>query len=249
MKEQAPAITIAMVDDHELFLESMVDLLRLLGFGVVAQSTTAEGLYAALETLPMQPAVALVDLSMNGENGFTVLEQLAQRWPGIRPVVLTGYTEGPLVAAAIERGARCVISKDSDRQELARVIRAVARHGTCETEAMHGASAWDAVQQRARTLGVPMRELEYVQLLNAPGDLTYARIADRMGVTVNTVDDYKRWFAQHLRLQSRGAIVRWALEHQLLLPETVDAHLSFVASRASAALLAAITRPPPPARE
>jgi DNA-binding CsgD family transcriptional regulator len=69
------------------------------------------------------------------------------------------------------------------------------------------------VARLARTDGLTLREVEIIRLLAA--GLTNRQIAERLGLSVRTVDAHLRSIYAKLGVKSRSAATRYAVEHQL----------------------------------
>lgn len=234
--------SIAMVDDHVIFVDAMEGLLSLMGYRVVLRAHSAESFMHQMTHAPA-PQLALVDLQLPGENGFAVLRWLRSHRPEVPGVVLSFSTEPELVRAALEAGARSFLSKMEDRHVMKRVLEEVLASGHSTTEVMLRDVERSTVRARALALGVPQRELDFLQQIMNPADLTYDQVASNMKVSRSAVDGYARWFEKRFGLHSRSAIGLWAIAHGLVQGQSADAQLAFTAWRMNRELT-----PPPPAR-
>jgi two-component system, NarL family, nitrate/nitrite response regulator NarL len=112
-----PALTIVVADDHPLFRAGIVRALeedpRFVVVGEAADGPTAERLI-----VERGPALALIDLRMPGRDGLQLLVRLRHHEPPVAIVVLTSYTDAPLIHTAMDAGAAGYIAKDSDREQI-----------------------------------------------------------------------------------------------------------------------------------
>lgn len=120
---EAHRIRVLLVDDHQLFRESLAALLGVdPGIAVVAQAGTGD------EALPLarehSPDVVLLDVEMPGQPVLTTLDQLRSALPGTRVVVLTMHEDGGLARTLLMRGASAYLSKTVGHRELISAIRA-----------------------------------------------------------------------------------------------------------------------------
>ncbi|HYF63421.1 MAG TPA: response regulator transcription factor [Herpetosiphonaceae bacterium] len=136
-------ITIVLVDDHHVvrrglrsFLESFADL-RICG-------EAASGEEALASMAAWNPAVVILDLLLpGGMDGIQTLRELRSRWPPIRVVVLTSYTDDARVVAALRAGAIGYIRKDADPDVLLLAVRAAAKGQSLLDPAVAGAIVHD----------------------------------------------------------------------------------------------------------
>jgi two-component system, NarL family, nitrate/nitrite response regulator NarL len=115
------ALTVVVADDHPLFRAGIVRALeedpRFTVVGVAADGSAAERLI-----LQRGPVLALIDLRMPGRDGLQLLARLRHHEPPVAIVVLTSYTDAPLVHSAMDAGAAGYLAKDSDREQILEVL-------------------------------------------------------------------------------------------------------------------------------
>jgi two-component system nitrate/nitrite response regulator NarL len=115
------ALTVVVADDHPLFRAGLVRALeedpRFVVIGEAADGPTAERMI-----VERTPALALIDLRMPGRDGLQLLARLRHHQPPVAIVVLTSYTDAPLVHSAMDAGASGYVAKDSDREQILAVL-------------------------------------------------------------------------------------------------------------------------------
>jgi two-component system response regulator NreC len=210
-------IRVHIADDHavlraglRLLIQSQADM------EVVGESGEVEETLVALKETP--PDVLTLDLSMPGGGGVSLLKRLAAECPAVRVVVLTMHDEAEYFRAAIAAGAAGYVVKKSADSELLTAIRTVAQgraYANCEI-APSSASPHSKRQEQLAELSQREREvLEFV----AQGH-TNAAIADRLSLSVKTVESYRARLMAKLGLQTRADLTQFALESGLLAPRT-----------------------------
>ncbi|MGD9021439.1 MAG: response regulator transcription factor [Lysobacterales bacterium] len=116
--------TILLVDDDEIFLGVLAKALRGRGF----EALTATGSAGAVRLAQArQPAMAVVDLKLEGESGLDLIPELVATRPGMNIVVLTGYSSIATAVTAIKRGATEYLSKPVTADEVIRALAGKAR--------------------------------------------------------------------------------------------------------------------------
>ena len=123
--ETAAPVRVLIADDQKIVREGLVSLLSLLpGIDVVGAATDGDD--AVRQAVALRPDVVLMDLNMPRCNGVEATEQLRDRQPGTRVVVLTTYADDDWVFAALQAGARGFLTKDAGAEEIHRAIATVA---------------------------------------------------------------------------------------------------------------------------
>jgi len=118
-----------LVDDHPLFAEALAARLgREPDLEVLPFAHDRGRARMLLSTL--SPAVVLLDLVLGAESGLALLDEIEERHPDTRVIVLTGVSAADQLVDAVRRGARAWLSKTVDGHQLLRVIRGVF-HGEC----------------------------------------------------------------------------------------------------------------------
>jgi len=119
------AIRVAIIDDHPLFREGVVDALGgVEGIEVAGEgATAADALRIAQEVLP---DVMLLDVGVPG-GGVEAAASIARACPDVRTVMLTASENEQHVMSALQAGARGYILKGSSGQEVVEAVRAIAK--------------------------------------------------------------------------------------------------------------------------
>ncbi|WP_050023741.1 response regulator transcription factor [Verrucomicrobium sp. BvORR034] len=117
-------IRVLVADDHVTVLEGLASIIgRQPDMEVVGQA--ANGREAVELWGRCQPDVALLDLRMPVLDGVGAIEEIRQRQPSARVVVLTTFDTDADISMAIKAGAKGYLLKDAPREELLACIRKV----------------------------------------------------------------------------------------------------------------------------
>lgn len=118
-------VRVVVVDDHPIFRKGLGDALR--GAPGVTVCAEAESIGTALASVAAQrPDVAIVDLSLGDESGLDLVKALAEGYPAVRVLVLSGHDERVHADRALKAGALGYIMKDKAADELLLAVRRVA---------------------------------------------------------------------------------------------------------------------------
>lgn len=117
--ERSAAPSILVVDDEENFLALLRWFLTNRGYEVQTASNGEDALRLAA-TRPFESA--LVDIRMGPIDGLAVLDELKQRFPVIKVVLMTAYPTAVTIKRSFEKGASAFLTKPVDLQELLKII-------------------------------------------------------------------------------------------------------------------------------
>ena len=200
-------ITVSIVEDNDQLRGTLARVLnRAEGFQCLGQYGTAE---AALEGLPAEkPNVVLMDINLPGMNGVECVRQLKQLLPGTQAVMLTVYEDTENIFNALAAGASGYLLKRTSSAELLDAIREVQKGGSPMTA--HIARKVVQSFQKAPAANLPAEELsprekEVLDCL-AQGFL-YKEIAEKLGISYETVHTYIRRIYEKLQVRTRTEAV------------------------------------------
>ena len=115
---------ISIVDDDQLFRESMRKLVMLLGYTVVEFPSAAD--FLASHLLP-KTACLVTDVHMPGMSGVELHGRLIKLGYAIPTILLTAYPDEVVRDRALKDGVVCYLSKPVDDRELERCIRSALK--------------------------------------------------------------------------------------------------------------------------
>ena len=199
--------TVAIVEDNEQLRGTLARLIsREEGFRCISQYPTAE---AALEGLPSEKAdVVLMDINLPGINGVECVRRLKQIVPETQVVMLTAYEDTENIFNALAAGANGYLLKRAPRAELLDALREVVRGGSPMTTHI----ARKVVQSFQKTGPSPQptenlsqREQEVLDCLSQ--GFLYKEIAEKLGISYETVHTYIRRIYEKLQVRTRTEAV------------------------------------------
>jgi DNA-binding NarL/FixJ family response regulator len=200
-------IAVAIVEDDVPAREILAGWIRdAEGFRCVGEYDDAE---TALARLPQEkPSVVLFDINLPGMNGIECVRKLKPRLPNTQFVMVTVYEDANHIFNALSAGASGYMLKQTRRNELIDALKDVHAGGS----PMSSQIARKVVQSFRRnnsetdgTNDLSPREREVIELL-ARGYL-YKEIAERLAISVPTVNTYIRRIYEKLHVRSRAQAV------------------------------------------
>lgn len=204
-------ITIVLADDHAVVRGALKALLEgQPDFEVVGEAgdiESAKGAVAAEE-----PAVLILDVNMPDGLAVDAVEGLRRDAPGTEIVLLTMERDLTLARRAIDAGARGYLFKDAAHLELIEAVRHAVEGRQYLPSAVAAGLKDEEVKAERPALSV--REAEVLKLL-AFGH-TNQEIADRLTLSVRTVETHRSHIQQKLGLSRRSELTQYALENGLI---------------------------------
>lgn len=167
------------------------------------------------------PRVLLADLELPDGSGIDVIRAARRASPATEAMVISVFGDEAHVVAAIEAGATGYLLKDSSAEEIgAAILKLIAGESPISASiARHLLRRFQvapAERLAAKAPHLTPREMEVLQLI-AKG-LSYARIADTLAMSANTVPSYVKQIYRKLEVNSRGEAVFEAMQLGLLRP-------------------------------
>lgn len=210
-KRAEDQVRVILADDHPVVRRGLCLLLESVGgFDVVAEAGDVD---EALRSIGgHRPDVLVLDLNMPGRSSLDAIPELRSRYPETQIVVLTMQNEPAYARRALRDGVLGYVLKDAADEELVGAIRAAAAGERYLNPRLAARVATES--DRATPDGLSEREVEVLRLV-AFGH-TNGEIADRLFLSVRTVETHRAHIQQKLHLRSRADLVRYARERGLL---------------------------------
>ena len=210
-------IRIMIADDHEIVRNGLRSLIENeLDMEVIAEA--GNGRDAVRIALELAPDVVIMDIAMPDLNGIEAARQIITALPRIKVIALSMHADKRYVMEMLKAGASGYILKDSAFEELACAIRTTLKNRTYLSPSITEIVIGDYVQlalasnDTAFSL-LSVREREVLQLL-AEGSST-AQIADRLCISVKTVETYRQHIIEKLDIRSVAELTKYAIREGL----------------------------------
>jgi DNA-binding NarL/FixJ family response regulator len=216
---------VAIVDDHHLFRSGVRAELGA-ELDVVGDAGTIEEAVAIIRD--EQPDVVLLDVHMPDGGGVEVIARVAGDQPDVRFLALSVSDAAEDVIAVIRAGARGYVTKTISGAELADAVRRVAGGDAVFSPRLAGfvldAFAQDGTAGGAGAAQEPAEDRELDQLTPREREVLrhiargymYKEVAQRLGISVKTVEAHVSAVLRKLQLSSRHELSRWAVQRRLV---------------------------------
>lgn len=213
-------IRLLLTDDHTVVTEGIKLLLQdVHDIQCVAEARNGQ---QALEILSKGNVdVVMMDIEMPVLDGIKCTEQITQRFPEVKVIAISIYTDYPHVQSMIKAGAKGYLLKNCGKQELEQCIRKVHSGGTFFsddlTEVLLAGMQGKFVKKEGGSSFLPTlsrREKEILKLI--VDEATTSEIAEKLFISVGTVETHRHNMMNKLGVRNTAGLVRVALTHGLL---------------------------------
>lgn len=217
-------VRILLADDHVILRSG----LRMLidgrdGLEVVAEAGTSEEAISRAKSA--KPDLAIVDITMPGVGGVKVTEAITASCPDTSVIVLTMHDDQAYLKAALAAGARGFVVKRSADTRLLDAIETVMGGQLYIDPSMGGRvlqslldpTHADNAQASGQQDALSLRERQVLKLLSH--GYTNREAAEKLGLSMRSIETYRARLSDKLGFQSRVDLVRYALETGLLNSE------------------------------
>jgi DNA-binding NarL/FixJ family response regulator len=211
-----PRPRLVIVDDHALFRSGVRAELAALVDVVGEAGTVAE----AIEVIEAAaPDVVLLDVHMPDGGGLAILRAVARTRPEVRFLALSVSDAPQDVIDLVRAGARGYVTKTISPADLAAAVTRVAAGEVVLSPRLAGfvLDVFTGTAARApdpELAQLTPREVEVLELI-ARGYL-YKEVAQRLGVSVRTVETHVSAVLRKLHLPNRHQLARWAAQRRLV---------------------------------
>ncbi|MFW3541824.1 nitrate respiration regulation response regulator NreC [Staphylococcus caprae] len=193
-------------------------------------ATAADGVEAYQKVLEYRPDVLILDLSMPpGESGLVATSKISESFPETKILILTMYDDEEYLFHVLKSGAKGYILKNAPDEQLILAVRTVYRGETYIdmklTTSLVNEFINQSNQEEVNYSSDPFkvlskRELEILPLI-AKG-YGNKEIAEKLFVSVKTVEAHKTHIMNKLNLKSKPELVEYALKKNCLSFKRVE---------------------------
>jgi len=210
----AKPVTFLVVDDHPVFRQGLVALIRSSDRYVVSAEagSAAEALQALQRAVP---DIALVDISLVGQNGLDLVRTLKASHPSMLILIISMHDEVVYAERALKAGARGYVMKQEAASVMLDAIRTVLSGKIYVSSAMRDRLLETMFNRREETEAPSVerlsdRELEVLERIGQ--GYGAAEIAKMLNLSVKTVNAYRDHIKEKLQVDGAGDLRRFAVK-------------------------------------
>lgn len=206
-------IKVIIADDHTVvrkgtrqILEQEPDL------EVVGEAANGEEAVHLVDSL--NPDIAILDIAMPVMDGIEATKRIKSNYPDTAILILSAYENDEFVFALLQAGADGYLLKDVGGQDIINAIRSILRgesvlHPVIARKVMNKFfPSGNGKEEPAKVLGE--RELEVLR--EAGNALSNQEIADKLGLSLHTIEAHMRHIFNKLHVGSRTEAVLFAIK-------------------------------------
>ena len=205
---------VLIVDDHPLMRKGLALTLQTEGdMDIVEQCDSAEACMDLLDSL--NPDVAIVDISLPGMSGLELIKHLQVFKPEIKIVVVSRHDEALYAERAIRAGARGYVMKLEAGEVIVDAVQRVMNGGIYVSQEINERLLMGMLTGKNIHSSSPLellsdRELEVFELTGH--GLTTRDIAERLHLSVKTVESYRARIKNKLDLNNATELMQHAVQ-------------------------------------
>jgi len=207
-------ISVIVVDDHSLFRTSLKAAFEMHhpDILIVGEAESGEELFRVLAATPAE--LVLLDINLPDVWGVEVARRLRKEYPDLKILAVSAENTAKTIQAMLEAGIHGFISKrHGNAAELADAIRTV----------MSGAEYFGrdiaaiildvyVAKKKTDTVTAEFTEREREIIIACRDGLVCKQVADRLGISIHTVNTHKRSIFQKLGINNTMEMVQYALK-------------------------------------
>ncbi len=213
-------IRILLADDHKLFRQGMISLMRTREDLVEVVGEAETGEEAVQMTGQLHPDVVLMDIYMPQMDGLQAAKEIRSRFPGIAIVMLTSSERDGHLYEAVRLGVAGYLLKSLDADELFELLEGVTRGEAAMTRSMAMRLLKGVADRMVDNENgeEALSEKELLVLRFVANGASNAQIAESLSISINTVKSHLKSILEKLQLANRTQAATYALKHGLVSP-------------------------------
>jgi DNA-binding NarL/FixJ family response regulator len=212
---------IAIVDDHTMFRKGLAALINLFpNYNVLLDSGNGKEFIEQINPTKL-PDIVLLDISMPEMDGYATAEWIRANYPEIKILALSTMDSEAAIIKMIKSGAKGYVLKDAEPQELKLAFDEVLSRGYFYNEFV-SRKVLNAVNQltehkntTSTFANLTPREIEFLKY--ACTEMTYKEIADKMHLSVRTVEGYRDSLCEKLDIKTRVGLAVYAIKNGIAI--------------------------------
>lgn len=212
-------VRVLLADDHAIVREGVkMILIKEPDIEVVGEASDGQEALDLVDRL--KPGVVVMDISMPGMSGIEATQHVRERYPGVNVLALTMHEDESYVFKLLRAGASGYVLKRAAAQDLVQAVRAAAKGEAFLYPSVARKVVEDYLKRvetgedRERYDGLTEREKEILTVI-AQG-LSNQQIAQKLYISIKTVQTHRAHILEKLGLHDRTELVRYAIRKGLI---------------------------------
>lgn len=214
-------IKLFIIDDHQIVRDGLKALFdKESGILVIGESGGKDSLKELFSH--NLPDVVLLDISLGDISGIDLLKEIQNNFPSVHVIMLSMYNDEQVVFSAIESGAKGYLPKTTSKEEIIKAIKEVYNNKKYFNEQITQIMLDGIVNQKKKNVikddkpGISLLTNREIQLLKLFAEgLANQDIAQKLFLSIRTVESHKTHIMQKLELRTAVELVKFAIKNNL----------------------------------
>jgi two-component system, NarL family, response regulator NreC len=213
-------IRIVLTEDHQILRDGVKSLIASENIKITGEASTGAELWELLEG--EKPDIILMDISLPDTSGIELTRLISERFPEIKVLILSMYTDESFINQAIKSGAKGYLHKNTTREEMLIAIDTVYSGNDFYSDNISKIILKSYIEKAKLNAEESLnphevlskREIEILTMF-AEGFIN-KEIADKLFISIRTVESHKNHIMQKLNLKTQVELVKYAIRHNLI---------------------------------
>jgi len=216
-------IKIILVEDHQIVRDGIKALLLSdENIIICGEASNYKELMNILNNVI--PDIIIMDISLPEHSGIDITRQIIEKYKTIKVIMLSMYAEEDFIFNSIKAGAKGYLPKDTTRKELLNAIAKVYNGEDYFSDKISGIilksyvskakTSSDKTPDMKKEDMLTNREIEILK--HFAGGLSNQEIADKLFISIRTVESHKNHIMQKLDLKNSVDMIKFAIKSRLI---------------------------------
>ncbi len=228
MDTQKQQVKIGIVDDHNLFRKGLMKLITLADkhnrYCILFEAGNGNDLIEQLNMKSL-PDIILMDIDMPDMDGYETVSWLQKYHPGISILVISMFESEKEILRMMKLKVKGYLSKNITVEDMHAALEAISDKGFYYTDHVAEIMAKELQKDEITTgpaqaangasfIQLTENEREFIKL--SCTELTYQQIADKMSLSVKTIEGYRESLFHRFSLKNRVSLAMFAVRNGLV---------------------------------
>lgn len=208
-------LKIAIADDHELIIRGFESMLQTFtDCTLIFTALSGESLLDQLAR--QQPDILLLDIQLPDQNGVDLCKIISGKYPAVRIMALTNLEETHYVKKMLRNGASGYLLKSADPATLLKALDTLSKGEQFIDDRLQKMLLAESITGKKKNTQVLLtrRETEILRLIAE--EYTNQQIADKLFISLRTVETHRLNISQKLNVKNTAGLVREAYLRNLV---------------------------------
>ena len=210
-----PDIKILIADDHKIVRDGIITMLEDYDeIQIIKEASSGE---EAIELCDEDIDLVIMDLNMGEMGGIEATKKIREKYPETKVLALTMMRDDQKIREMVQAGAAGYIFKNSGIEDLVEAIETVMKGELYfSDQAVYSLvmnKQGEKKEKDHEETDLTEREIEVLDLICR--EFTNPEIAEKLYISVRTVDAHRRNLLQKTGARNTAGLVRYAIKHNL----------------------------------